>query len=265
MPSPRLHVVRPATLPGVEVWHNHLNAMRTGGVFGDFSVGAMIGPCRWAYRGHAGERTDRYMMTVQAGECCPVEILGPFESRIVFINGDVMRQAAEERSLRGEPYFTGVTADDDDTWRRVSAVVDAAETLPSVLTQQVAFTELLEVVLTRYVSSARMATDPVAHRAVRRMRDLIRERYAENLTLDELAAHAGLNKFYALRAFKTAVGVPPNTYQRHVRIAKARELLRAGQDGAQLALDLGFCDQSHFVRWFHRITHMTPGQYQRSR
>ena len=126
-------------------------------------------------------------------------------------------------------------------------------------------TALLDLALSRYVREPAPGHDSIEHRAVRRMRDLIRERYAENLTLDEIASHAGLNKFYALRAFKRAVGVPPNTYQRHVRIARARELLRAGHDGAQLALDLGFCDQSHFDRWFRRIAHLTPTQYQRGR
>ena len=264
MNAPRRHIVRPTPLFGVEVWHNHLNAMRTGGVFEEFSVGAMIGPSRWAYGGRTDQRAGSYIMTVQAGECCPVEILGPFESRIVFIGRDVMDRAADERGLRRGPLFSSVAADDDHVWHRISAVVEAVEASTSALTQQVALTELLEVVFTRCLRTQADVDDPVAHRAVRRMRDMIRERYAENLTLDDLAAHVGLNKFYALRAFKQAVGVPPNTYQRHVRIAKARELLRAGRDGVQLALDLGFCDQSHFVRWFHRIAHMTPRQYQRS-
>jgi AraC-like DNA-binding protein len=262
---PRLHIVRPTQLSGVEVWHNCLDAMRTGGVFEDFSIGAMIGPSRWSYRGHHAQRSGSYIMTVQPGECCPVEIMGPFESRIVFITQDQMHRAADERGIRGEPYFSGIDAVDDDAWRCVRAVIEATEKSSSALTQQVALAELLELAFTRYLSTRARDGDPVAHRAVRRMRDLIRERYSENLTLDELAAHARLNKFYALRAFKQAVGVPPNTYQRHVRIAKARELLRAGHDGVQLALDLGFCDQSHFVRWFHRIANMTPRQYLRGR
>lgn len=225
----------------------------------------MIGPSRWSYRGRSTDRDGTYIMAVQAGECCSVQILGPFESRIVFINRDVMRAMAADKGLRHDPYFTNVSAPDDDTWRKVNCVIAAVETSSSALTHQVALTAPIDLALDRYVRSAATSHDSVEHRAVRRMRDLIRERYAENLTLDELASHAGLNKFYALRAFKQAVGVPPHRYQRHVRIAKARELLRSGQDGVQLALDLGFYDQSHFVRWFHRIVHMTPTQYQRAR
>jgi len=211
------------------------------------------------------ERDGAFIMTVQSEECCPVEILGPFESRIVFMSRSVMRTVADERSLRANPVFTNVVASDEETWARIAAVVEAAETSASALTQQVAFSELLDLVFARHVDASRETGDGVEHRAVRRMRDLIRERFAENLTLDAIAAHAGLNKFYALRAFKQAMGVPPNTYQRHIRIAKARELLRRGHGGADLALELGFCDQSHFDRWFRRIAHVTPTEYRRGR
>ncbi|NER62084.1 AraC family transcriptional regulator, partial [Pseudomonas sp. MAFF212428] len=42
-----------------------------------------------------------------------------------------------------------------------------------------------------------------------------------------------------------------------------RRQLAAGQRPAQVALDLGFADQSHLGRWFVRAYGLTPAQYRR--
>lgn len=47
-------------------------------------------------------------------------------------------------------------------------------------------------------------------RPVRRAIELLRERLAGMVTLDELAMHAGLDKFRLCRAFRTQVGLPPS-------------------------------------------------------
>jgi AraC-like DNA-binding protein len=130
------------------------------------------------------------------------------------------------------------------------------------LEQQETLTHLLDTILGEYAEQRRIVADLVAHRGVRRMRDLIRDRCAEELSLDVLAKHAGLNKFYALRAFKRAVGVPPHAYQRYLRIARAYELLGAGRASTEIAHELGFFDQSHFIRCFRQVAQVTPRQYQ---
>ena len=180
----------------------------------------------------------------------------------MFIDPSVLERAADEWGQPGRPYYSYASSQDPmaaGALRRVSALVGRQAT---ALERQGAFAELLDLILSRYVEKGRALSDPVVHRGLRRMRDLIRERCAEDLTLDALAAHAGLNKFYALRAFKHAIGAPPHAFQRHVRVARARELLRTGQSSTEVAYALGFCDQSHFVRCFRQITHQTPRQYQ---
>jgi AraC-like DNA-binding protein len=96
---------------------------------------------------------------------------------------------------------------------------------------------------------------------LRLVRDHIREHYSENISLEALAEIAGLSSFHLLRVFRTHVGIPPHEYQTHLRVNKARGLLRAGHTIAETSLMLGFCDQSHFSRNFRRITGMTPGYY----
>jgi AraC-like DNA-binding protein len=201
-------------------------------------------------------------MTVQPSEYYPSYTQGPLDYSILFIDPDVIERAAFERGQPGRPYYSRASAEDATTHqavRRVSMIIGAQAT---ALERQTVFTELLDLILTRHVEKSRTIWDPVVHRAVRRMRDLIHDRCADDLTLDALAEYVGLNKFYALRAFKRAVGVPPHAYQRHVRVGRARELLRLGHSSTDVAHMLGFCDQSHFVRCFRRIAFLTPRQYQ---
>jgi AraC-like DNA-binding protein len=81
------------------------------------------------------------------------------------------------------------------------------------------------------------------------------------MDLDALADRCGLNRFQVLRTFRKYYGVPPHAYQIQVRVARAKTLLRAGQSPAEVALQLGFADQSHMTRLFRRTWGVTPGRY----
>jgi AraC-like DNA-binding protein len=84
------------------------------------------------------------------------------------------------------------------------------------------------------------------------------------LDLQTLSEQLGTSRFAALRAFKKHFGLPPHTYQIHLRIAQALPGLRAGHSPARVAVDCGFFDQSHFTRHFKRVIGTTPAHYARS-
>lgn len=96
---------------------------------------------------------------------------------------------------------------------------------------------------------------------VRRAVELLRARYAEVLTLDEIATHSGLDKFHLCRAFRAQVGMPPHRYLTHLRIERARELLAKGVRASALAPHVGFYDQAQLTRHFRRVVGVTPGKY----
>lgn len=67
------------------------------------------------------------------------------------------------------------------------------------------------------------------------------------------------------RLFREYVGVSPKWVINRYRLHEAVERLDGGEplDWAQLALDLGYFDQAHFIRDFKAVIGMTPGQYAR--
>ncbi|BBD09222.1 AraC family transcriptional regulator [Desulfovibrio ferrophilus] len=99
------------------------------------------------------------------------------------------------------------------------------------------------------------------HRAVRLVKEYLRARLAEKVSLDELAAHAGLSRFYLLRVFKGETGLSPHAFHTQMRIDCAKGLLLSGASISDAALDAGFSDQSHFTNAFRRFVGATPGQY----
>ena len=98
-------------------------------------------------------------------------------------------------------------------------------------------------------------------RAVRRAREYLEGRYAENVSLECLSRVAGLSRFHLLRAFRDETGLPPHAYLLGVRLREAKSLLLDGVPVARAAQDAGFFDQSHFTRHFKRLVGVPPGQY----
>jgi len=99
-------------------------------------------------------------------------------------------------------------------------------------------------------------------RAVERARQLLRTAPASPVTLDELAAVAGVDKYRLVRLFRAHTGLPPHSFQIALRIRTARRLLESGATLAHAAADAGFTDQAHLTRHFRRTLGMTPRQYQ---
>lgn len=108
------------------------------------------------------------------------------------------------------------------------------------------------------------AAEPAPPRAVLRAVELMRQRLASPLTLEELAAAAGLSPFHFARQFKTATGHPPHDYLVRLRVDRAQELIRRNGRAwtlAAIAQEAGFADQSHMARHFKRVLGVTPREF----
>ncbi|WP_432838005.1 helix-turn-helix transcriptional regulator [Dactylosporangium sp. CA-092794] len=99
---------------------------------------------------------------------------------------------------------------------------------------------------------------------VRRALDYINARPTEAHPLERLAQAAGISRSHFARQFSAQVGISPVRYSEKVRIAYAKDLLRAGSVHiAAVATAVGFSDQSHFARRFRQEVGCTPSAYAR--
>lgn len=131
-----------------------------------------------------------------------------------------------------------------------------------LLEQQSRLLVLLEVTFAHFAPSipTKVGREPGT---VARVKDYLRARFAESVTLEALASFTGLSKYYLLRTFKHHVGVSPHVYQRQLRVDRAKELVSSSVPSAQAALEVGYTDQSHFHHAFKRHTFVTPRQFQK--
>jgi AraC family transcriptional regulator len=98
-----------------------------------------------------------------------------------------------------------------------------------------------------------------------RARDLLHDRCAESLGLELIANEVGVHPAHLARTFRRHFHCTAGDFQQRIRIGRARQLL-AGSDTnlAEVALALGYADQSHFTSAFKRYTGATPGAFRKA-
>ncbi|MCI0415438.1 AraC family transcriptional regulator [bacterium] len=78
-------------------------------------------------------------------------------------------------------------------------------------------------------------------------------------SLSEIAHQVGVHPVHLAKTFRRFEGLTPGEYIRKLRVDFARRKLRETSEPlAQIALDAGFADQTHFTRVFKRLTGLTP-------
>jgi AraC-like DNA-binding protein len=95
-----------------------------------------------------------------------------------------------------------------------------------------------------------------------RARDLADARYVEPLTVDDMAAAAGLSRAHFSREFRRAFGVAPHAYLLTRRLERAAALLRStDRSVAEICLAVGLTSVGSFTTSFKRAFGRTPTAY----
>lgn len=110
--------------------------------------------------------------------------------------------------------------------------------------------------------STALARGGLAPRRLRLVRDYIETNLAEEITLADLAAIAGVSSTHFCRAFHRSTGVASHQYVIRRRVERAKTLLAEGDlPIAQIALAVGFGNQSHLTTHFRRVVGTTPRRF----
>lgn len=128
---------------------------------------------------------------------------------------------------------------------------------------------LLSVVLVQLarqeeVTLSQEPSGPRTSRECDLVRRYIDNHFKENLTLDQLAQLAHLNKYYLAHTFRREFGVSPINYLISRRIEESRFLLRETDHTLSLISQmLGFSSLSYFSQCFRRVEGISPMEYRR--
>lgn len=190
-----------------------------------------------------------------------LKVHAPFTLQGSAFSPELVAAAADALGLRGAAHFKAAGFAPGERASRLAFALHAA--LVSQGATEIERTTLVAELLGEIIGTA-PRSNARAPLAVRRARTFLHDALAERITLDELAEHAALDKFHLVRAFRSEVGLPPYEYLTHLRVSRARELLRSGVLVAEAAQAVGLYDESQLHRHFRRIVGVTPGAYARS-
>lgn len=90
----------------------------------------------------------------------------------------------------------------------------------------------------------------------------IDEHLTEDLSLDVLADHVCLSKYYIAHYFKDNLGISIHQYITKKRLQSCSEAIAAGSDITRTFDEYGFRDYSSFYRMFRKEYGMSPREYQ---
>jgi transcriptional regulator GlxA family with amidase domain len=97
-----------------------------------------------------------------------------------------------------------------------------------------------------------------------RVREYVDAHLGSRLDVDALARIVGLSVSHFSRSFQKAVGMSPHRYVIQCRVIRGQELLATTQlPLTEIALTIGFANQSHFSRRFHEVIGVPPRQFRR--
>lgn len=188
--------------------------------------------------------------------------------RMFYFGAEQLQRAASEISGRPAalPFFTAGVIDDgrlaDLIHRAHLRLEDPATPL---LERQSRLLHMLVQLIARHADAPpRLKSVGREHQGVRRAMEFIAASFAEEISIDQLAAAANLSPYHFIRVFSRQTGLPPHAWLMQFRAIKARKMLAEGIAIADAACLSGFTDQSHLNRIFKRLLGYTPGQFSNS-
>lgn len=99
---------------------------------------------------------------------------------------------------------------------------------------------------------------------IARLTEFIEDNLDRTISLEELAAVVNVTRFHFSRLFKRSIGSTAISFVEQCRIRRAQSLITdTDLPLAEIALAVGFADQSHFTRRFHRHVGCTPAVFAR--
>lgn len=113
----------------------------------------------------------------------------------------------------------------------------------------------------KQVASVRASTQKELYTRLHRAKDYISSCFKKNLTLDEIAGVACLNRNYFLREFKKLFQHTPHQYLIELRLTEAYRILASSDKGvAEICNEVGYSDIASFSKLFKKRYQYPPSK-----
>ncbi|MFI5225037.1 MAG: helix-turn-helix domain-containing protein [Candidatus Limnocylindrales bacterium] len=170
-----------------------------------------------------------------------------------------------ETTVLGEdligPAVDGPVLRDDTLRSDVSALHDALRCRDDALEAETRLAFLAERIRATLGYRGAERADIGGRDAAEMLRAYLDGNLFEPVTLRTAAELVGVGETQLARAFSDTFGIAPHAYLIGRRLDAARLRILDGQPLADVAAEVGFCDQAHLTRRFRRFLGTTPGRF----
>lgn len=123
---------------------------------------------------------------------------------------------------------------------------------------------LVQLVTTCVLAPLHTARGSALPQHIQDIRLYLTEHSREKLTLEHLGATFNMNPYYLQKQFKRYIGQSPTEYLIHLRLTRAKELMRTTQMTiSEIAHTVGIENLSYFTHQFKNQEGLTPQDYRR--
>jgi AraC-like DNA-binding protein len=179
-----------------------------------------------------------------------------FRYRMMYVDPALFQQALGGKPL---PFIEGGLSNDPRLIAATEGLLRAMDCTIDSLEQDDALYDL--AIALDAVAGAPAMRRPLDYRAAERAREYMLASLDSTVTLDQLAAASGRDRWSLSRDFRALFGTSPHRYLTMRRLDLVRRMAIQGVSLADAAAAAGFTDQSHMTRHFKRAWGVAPAQW----
>lgn len=187
----------------------------------------------------------------------------PWEYIWIEFDGLKAREFVHQAGLsREHPIFHTTASGSEDVFAPLLHMLKHPDLLPA---QTMGYAYLFFGCLIQHSATARpMPANDIKKFYVQSTADYIENHYMEDITIENIAEHLGLNRSYFSKLFKKMTGKSPQEFLITYRIHKSCEYLRSTNlTIADIASQVGYPNQFHFTRAFKSIMNLPPNEWRK--
>lgn len=189
-----------------------------------------------------------------------LQLLDGWIAQIIYAEGGCMeRLQAHAASLSVQLARTVIGVGADPGWIMELQTEDFKRIFAAETQDDLTF--CLHTILERDMAAA-YGTRDAGNQHIRRALRYMAEHYHQPITLESTAKEVGLSPNHFSTLFRSSVGIGFREHLCRIRVEESKKLLASTDNSlTDIAVAMGFNDQSYFCKVFKRITGMPPGQF----
>jgi AraC-like DNA-binding protein len=186
--------------------------------------------------------------------------------RALYIPVSVLTDAAGSSSANDPPGFRFGVIHDQRLFSALSLMHASIIDRSSRLKREQLLLEAVHALVREYGSPWKPRDKSIADAPgpVRAAYAMIEAQFKEEISVSDVAMAVEISPYHLMRLFRRHVGIPMHALQTQLRVTLGKRLLHQGMPASEVALEVGFADQSHFSKRFKELVGASPVSYQRN-